>query len=89
MKANLIKAFDPDTYSKKSLIEGRENLIKDKLNVGGMILAFVIPIFIFHPIIKPRLKAIRRDMILQYYVQAGVVSRQLKTPLQKISTQEM
>lgn len=44
-------------------------------------LAMVIPIVILHPIIKPRLKAIRRDMILQYYVQAGVVSRQLKTPL--------
>ena len=87
MKANLIKTFDPDTYSKKSLIQGRENLIKDKLNVVGMMLVIIIPIVILHPIIKPRLKAIRRDMILQYYVQAGVVSRQLKTPLQKISTQ--
>jgi hypothetical protein len=44
----------------------------------------MMPIFVAHPIIKPRLNAIRREMLLQYYVQAGIIARQLKTPMQKI-----
>lgn len=42
------------------------------------------PTLVAHPLIKPRLKAIRREMIFQYYLQASILSRQLKTPLRKI-----
>lgn len=44
-----------------------------------------IPTIIAHPIIKPRLNAIRREMIFQYYLQAKIISKQLKTPLQKLT----
>jgi hypothetical protein len=47
------------------------------------------PTIIAHPIIKPRLKAIRREMIFQYYMQAGMLSRQLKAPLQKVPKEEI
>jgi len=49
-----------------------------------LFLVVMAPTIIAHPIIKPRLKAIRREMIFQYYLQSGMLSRQLKSPLQKI-----
>ena len=85
MKKNLIKGFNPDTFTKKELVDFKENLIKDKFNIIALILVVMTPTIVAHPIIKPRLKAIRREMIFQYYLQSGMLSRQLKTPLQKIS----
>lgn len=60
MKRNFIKSINPDTYSKKSIISYKQSLIKDKFNVIALILIIATPTFIAHPIIKPKINAIRR-----------------------------
>jgi hypothetical protein len=47
----------------------------------AMLLVIATPTLIGHPLIKPRLNAIRREMIFQYYMQSSMLARQLKTPL--------
>jgi hypothetical protein len=50
----------------------------------GAFITFSIPLAMAHPLLKPRLNAIRREMTFQYYLKSGVIARQLRAPTVKI-----
>lgn len=89
MLDNIKYLLNPDTYSKQTLAEAKEGIIKYKVEVVSAILIIGIPLLIVYPLLRPRLRRIKREFLFQYYLQSHLLARKLDTGSVKLPVHEV
>lgn len=60
MVRNIKLVLDPDTYSRETAGKVKEGVIKYKVEAVSLILIVGLPLMIIYPMLRPRLKRIKR-----------------------------
>ena len=67
----------------------KKELLKNKVEVVASILIIGIPWLVVYPVLRPRLKKIKREFLFQWYLQSQMLAKKLDTGSVKLSVHEV
>lgn len=89
MVENVKYLLNPDTYSRATINSAQKGMLKYRVEIVSGILVVGIPMLIIYPLLRPRLKKVKREFLFQYYLQSQLLAKKLDTGNIKLSVHEV